>query len=240
MTRSLSIVPFSLLVATAAACGSSGGDQTATFTGKSDLQLERTILAATDGDVVFASLVASSYSSVPDGTASCPKVVTTGNEVDVTGGCTTDDGTKITGSAKLVGVPGLFSGSAAASSFSMTFDQLSVNGADGVLAFDGSIDGNAGTLTSSLEDSVLGIGAHVDMDVTCGSDGQCAVGDSATIDVDGVGAATVTGTWAGDDSSMAVTIKGSETLTLSAGSGCIDYVIGGGASGRFCDGSGSN
>nr|HEX4316978.1 hypothetical protein [Kofleriaceae bacterium] len=228
------------MLASVAACGGSS-NSSATFSGKSDAQLERAIVAATDGDVVFAELVASADASAPPGGDTCPTIATTGNEVDVTGGCTTSDGTKITGSAKLVDVPPLLSGSGAApTTFSMDFDQLASTGSDGVLSFDGTVDGNAGVLTADLDDTLLGIGAHVDMSLSCGSaSGQCTVGDGASIDVDGIGAATVTGSWAGDQSTMAVTVTGAETMTLSAANGCVVYAIDGGASGRFCNNSGS-
>jgi hypothetical protein len=233
------------LTALAAACSGSGTSGTARFADASQMQLARTVFAAVGGDVELAAFTP--FVALGN---SCPVVSTSGNDTDVSGGCTDSNGVAYAGSAQFTDFQALAgSGSGTAT---MTFDHFSATGsaASGTIEgfpidayeYDGTAEMNTTTLsTTGFEATFLGISVTTTMDLTCTTT-TCSFGDGATLDVTGLGSVDVRGTWskAGTSASASMEIDGADTLTLTpGGSNCLSYAISDGGSGQLCDGSGS-
>ena len=95
------------LTAALAACGGGGGSTdirpTLKFADRSDAELARLISAAGGTDMFGAEAQLSQFS---DSTDPCPAAAITGNQVTLTGGCTTTGGVQLGGAATIINPTG--------------------------------------------------------------------------------------------------------------------------------------
>ncbi len=237
----------SLLLSTSFLAGCGADDPAdpeldAVFSSADQLHRERAIGAALGFDFGMAYFIGGAYAGqdVPDG---CPVVVTDGDRTTVTGGCDSDSG-RVDGRIVLDNVPALFTDDEPDPSRPqlLTFDAYVADDDDGRWAIDGTIrfDPAAGTLATDLGVELDGPAATTSLRMT-GEDGEpWTAGDGSWIDVDGIGAAAVSGTWSldSDAPSGRMTLTGAEVLVLdleAAVDGCIPYTIDGAAAGELCD-----
>jgi hypothetical protein len=215
-----------------AACSDSSTGN-AVFTGRTQLQLARTVDAAASADVATAELMAVGYAGKADAPG-CPQVVTSGTRLHVIGGCTIPGGPTISGEAYLTNVPGLLSSNDASQPAKAEFDQLVLANPDGTsIRFDGTVSWTATSTQVALEGDFAGLAARTDATIACTA-GACSYSD-ATIAVDGVGSATVTGTWSTDLTSVALDVRGKDEMTISAANKCLSYAVNGASFGQICN-----
>jgi hypothetical protein len=218
-----------------AACSGSS-QQEAVFAGRSDAQIERAAAAVTGGDVTAATFLAVLYEN---GSGACPSVTRDAQNVaHVQGGCTTSDGKQLAGSVAIDNIPNLTdTGADPTKPGRLDFAQLSITNAGHTMSFDGSIDidpagtSSPGGLTAALDFGLDGVVSHDDFTYHC--DTQCTYDAGSTIDVDGIGEATVTGTFTlTSPQQVMIQLRGADELDLQTSNGCIAYS--GAATGELC------
>jgi hypothetical protein len=229
---------------TFAACGGDGGSSTpseydADFKNAEDNNLARAILAGLGVDSMLAVATVTGYAAFGDAPTgvSCPSFARNGDEVTVTGGCTMDDGTKLEGSLVFSNVKPIFGGGDFDPSkpSTMSFDGFEIQDEGGTFTYDGTITIEpSGKQIVDLTASFDGITAHSKLERTCTAEGACTTAAGAWIDVDGVGAAGVEGTWtlAGQTHAGSMTLRGAQVLDVDLGAAtsnddCIPYAIDG-------------
>lgn len=212
------------------ACGSDTRElgEPARFEAASEEQLMRTMTAAMGFDSLFVSFVAAGYASAPDSTTGCPKIATEGSRRRVTGGCTSSEGERIDGQMILENVPGLFgepidpalTSSLEAIDFAMMSDEGPVR-VDGTMSWQ-----VGGESLASLDVEIGEINVFSGLRFSC-PDNACAHVDSV-VDVEDLGSATVTGTFAysGENPQIAIEVTGADTLSIRNEGQCLSYLVG--------------
>lgn len=236
-------LPATLLLAIAA-CGDSSGGDPATFSSATDLQRQRAIIAASSADAMMGYLIGSFAGAVPP-ESQCPKVAVAGDTITATFDCTDDDGQRIDGKVTATNVPPIFGES---SSYDPTRDavitfagyrQRAATPAE-EMAFDGTIRLRPDrSIVAELDAQLYGIA--VTTDATFRSAGELvSAAEGSSIDVDGLGRATIHGAWSLDDEAPAglMALQGAERLEADfahAVDGCVPLTIDGHAVGALCD-----
>jgi len=238
----------SLLLSTSllTACGTDAEpdpdqDLNAEFSSADELHRARAISTALGFDYGMAYFVGAAYSGLdePDG---CPRIVTDGSVTTVTGGCDGDSG-RFDGRIVLDNVPQLFGGEDANDPTKpqvLTFEAFETEDEDGAWTIDGEIRlADLTQVSAQLALGIDGLNASSDLRMTCEAQ-DCTAGAGSWVDVEGVGTASVSGTWNldSDDPSGKVTLTGAEVLVVdldAAADGCIPYSIDGAAAGELCD-----
>jgi hypothetical protein len=228
MFTRLALSAFALLAACADSPSPAGGD--AVFTGRTQQQLARTVGAAAGVDVLVAEIAAQSYANT---TSLCPQVESVGASLHVSGGCTADDGTTISGDAYLTNVPDVTGGNDPSQPAKAQFQHFVLVDSTGASqTFDGSLSWTATSAQVALATVPDGLGARVDASLACTAS-ACTYA-SASIAVDGIGSATASGSWSLDYSSVALDVRGKDDLTISAAGRCLSYAIDGKTAGQAC------
>jgi hypothetical protein len=211
-----------------AACASDPSSAPAGFEKATDTQLQRTAMSAMSVDAVFVSFLALGYASAPDGAEGCPKIATEGGRRHVTGGCTTSDNQRIDGEVFLENIPGLFDPTSADPSKPQRIEARGLvlsGGEGGAIKVDGTISGDASSMIVDLDFELLGINVHSDTSILCPG-GACEY-EHATIDVGGLGSATVEGTFSFDSSGdIALLVNGADTLSIANEGECLAVAVG--------------
>lgn len=239
----LSYSIFPTLLLSFAACGGDDGGDPAHFAGATELQRQRAVIAGSGVDAAFAFLVGS-FSISPDPEATCPTVVRSGAKTTATFDCTDDSGTRIDGRIIATNVASIFEGGPAADPDSdaiLVFEGFRQHGPTAAedLAFDGSVTIRPDQeLVVALEAELRGI--TVVTDATYASDGTLtSAREGSSIDVAGVGRATIGGAWmTGDDSAGALELAGADVLRAAfsaKANGCVPLTIDGQPAGALCD-----
>ena len=242
----LSLLSSSLL----AACGDDGSDpgepaNTARFADATAEQLGRAMAAAVGGDAMIAQFIAGGYAAFPiDGSGpSCPSIARDGATTIVTGGCDLDDGGRVEGVLRFENVPPIF-GEGEYDPLAVTrivFEDYRAIEADGSeWYFDGEIlDAPSGRLSIDLTADIGTGRAHLDLELYCDDEPSCAAIEDSRIEVDGLGSASVGGTWSlAEPPSGQVMLIGADELILdfdAATAECVPYTIDGEDAGELCD-----
>ncbi len=230
------------------ACGGDDHD-TAKFTGLDNAHLDRALAAMTGGDVGSLYVVGMFISG--GSSTECPTITSSNNVTTVHGGCTTSDGDKLEGSIVATNLPGVFTtnpsydpskpGTVVADGWKATSATGEVQSIDGEVTIKntGGVADNGGTVSGWADSLLDGLAAHTEISWTCDATDLCSIGGDAWFDIDGVGAATLSGTFRMDDPRTgAIDAKGAETLTLDVAAStdeCRTYKINGGAPQQRCD-----
>jgi hypothetical protein len=220
---------------------------TATFASATEAQRTQAVEAANLSDFVLMEVVALDHILVPDlDPGACPRVEIVGTVTTVTGGCTAIDAdlgteTRIEG-AFTVDDPGDYS-----RPLILTFSGFSSSGPDGQISIDGSGSYQEdGALTIESLDATVDRGAgkvHTKIVLTCDGDRLCTPDNRATIDIEGLGTASVEGAWAVSiserDRSGEMLIQGVDRLELdfdgtTDSDGCVPMTVDGAAAGSAC------
>jgi hypothetical protein len=213
-----------------AAC--SGPDhQEAVFAGRTDTQIDRAVVAVTGGDLFMATFMAVIYEHTPAG--QCPSVTQDAQgRAHVQGGCTTSDGTQLTGAAIIDNVPDASGKNADPTRpGTLQFEQLTITQAAGTTSFDGTLELDGNGAIASLDVGFGGIVAHDDFSYHC--DTQCTYDAGSMLDVDGIGTADVSGTFTlTSPQQVMLTLRGADELDLQDRNGCVAYS--GAATGMLC------
>lgn len=241
MTRTL-LASLLLSSSLLGACGDDGGpaEYDARFSGADDQHVVRAIIAGAGVDTFVIVLSAGAYAAMaedPEGAASCPSIEVDGDRVIARGGCTMDDGGRVDGTMTLENVAPLFSGETFAKDPSqpaiVTMDGYRVTDAEGdAWSLDGTLRAEGDErLTLELESEIDGILARISATYVEADDGGTTVEAGAWVDVDGVGAAELSGTWTLDEPPTgSLTLRGAETLVVDfarATDDCVRFAVDG-------------
>jgi hypothetical protein len=211
-----------------AACGS---DDSSTFESATDQQLQRTMMAAMSLDTVLVGFTAAGYASAPEG--GCPNVHIEGDRRTVTGGCTTGEGQEVEGSMTLENVPSLFGGGNDPSKPQlMEASDFRLTDENGPLGIDGKISATASTSNIDIHVDVLDIDVGTVAKYSC-VEGVCTY-EAATLDIEGIGQATLEGSFSFQNNTISLDLEGRDHLQLRSDGECLTYVAGS-RSGKFCN-----
>jgi hypothetical protein len=224
------------LLATAALGGCS--EQRARFADATRPQLARAYWASSGTEMelgVVTALTIAAFAPSNDAT-SCPTVVTKGQDITLSGGCSTKDGARVEGSIAIHDLHGFEQ--MPPQPISIEFDHYVTSSKNENSALDGRVQldpsGISGDLTLDTggisSTSHLTLTCHVDIDSTAGLQlGKCTASPSSEIEISDLGSAGVEGTWSltGPPSGL-VTVRGADVLTFDiahAQMGCVPYTI---------------
>jgi len=229
------------LVLLLAACDPDEPVGTADFTTATDPQKLRAIMAGAGFDSVIAieSVTLLIGAASQPGTT-CPTLVENGEVTTLTGNCGVGQ-SRIDG--RVVVTSHVEQGK---EQTSYELEQLAIiNGSEPPVSFDGTIaaDEAAQTLDIDLDAVVGALGrARSQLSLRCVDDGRCTPDGEARIDVDGLGTATVSGSWRLDDDhpteASAVELHGKNLLRADLAAAdsddCLPITIDGADAGKVC------
>ncbi len=233
----------------AAACG--GDDHsTAKFTGADTAHLDRALAAAAGSDLGSLYVVGAFVAGTTQ--PGCPAFAFADNVTTVTGGgCLTEDGVKLDGKFVITNMQGFFSETPGydpskpsvveAQDWTATAPDGTVESIDGKVTMTntGGQAGNGGVIAGVAEARIDGIDTHTDVSWSCDATDLCSYAEDSWIDVDGIGAATLSGQFRFDEPRTgSIVATGEETLTIDVAAStdeCRAYRIGDGALQMRCE-----
>ena len=238
-------LPTTLLVSFLAACGGDGSSaEPAKFTTASEPQRARALTAAAGADAGLAFFVGAFAAAAPS-ESTCPTVTRQGTTVTAVFDCDSD-GQRIDGRIVAENLGDVFGDGGPAADptkdLVMTFDgyyQHSVNAIEEV-----ELDGRVTLKPDQALDIALDATLHgvaVFTDATLRSDGTLSrASDGSSVEVDGVGRATIHGAWSADSENPAgaLELRGADVLKANfadAANGCVPITIDGNAAGQICE-----
>ena len=235
-SRLASLILSSTLLSIAAlpGCAEQGIEHDAIFANATHAQIGRVYNASSGLDLVIALLIADDMSGRNDATG-CPSFVTTGTVTTVTGGCTTEEGTRLEGSIEIRDLPELDGGfplEGPAPTGSVEFD-LRGTSSDGELgALEGRVEIDLDlSVRGDLTTTLRGIVTTSRLGFAPGSDGTTTVSPGSEMATSEVGGASVEGAWHfGDPPSGRLVLRGADELVFDfAGrtdDNCVPYAAG--------------
>jgi hypothetical protein len=232
----------------AAACG--GDDHsTAKFTGADTAHLDRALQVASGRDLASVWLVGAFVAGANQ--QGCPSIVTVNSVTTVTGGCTNEDGARLDGKFIITNVQGIFSstpsydpskaGTVVAQGWKVTNAGGAVESVDGTVTITntGGVADNGGVVAGSVDTRLDGIDAHTEAAWSCDVSDLCSYTADSWFDIDGVGAATLSGQFRFDDPRTgSIVATGAEILTIDVAAStdeCQAFRIGDGAVQTRCE-----
>ena len=230
------------LLLSLAACGDSTSDP-AKFASATDLQRQRAVVAGSGTEAAFAFLVGS-FATSPDEGSSCPTLSTSGATTTATFNCTDDEGNRIDGRIVATNVGSILGGGLAPDPTRdavLTFDGFHQHGAtaEQALIFDGTITMRPDQkLVISMASTLGGLEAVTDA-TFLSSDGLTTASAGSSVEVEGLGSATISGTWFnGEEPAGTLVLEGADVLRAAYGDkvdGCVPLTVDGQAAGELCD-----
>ncbi len=224
--------------------GPDGGDDSrAVFADASDLELMRALQSAAGGDALNAMTIGSLFSQ-RDEPAGCPVIASEGAVTTVTAGCTDVDGARIEGSLLLDNVPPILSGDPDVDPDGLRHlvaDDFSLVGPEGRMTIDGTaeVEPVHRIAATALRFEVHDLLATSDVEWICDDTELCTASAASTIELDGVGRATVEGARRiGEPRAGTVTLHGADDVTFDIAAStadCVPYHRSNGTSGQACD-----
>ncbi|MBK9035683.1 MAG: hypothetical protein IPL61_31275 [Myxococcales bacterium] len=231
------------------ACTDETDHTSAKFSSADAAHLERALDVAAASDLGQLYVVGAFIAGANE--PGCPSFVTTGNVTTVTGGCTNDDGTRLEGRIIATNVQGIFTtnpsydpskpSTVEAEAWTATDPGAPAESIDGKVTLTnvGGVADNGEVFDGAADAALGGIAAHSEIAFTCDATHLCTHSEDSWVDIDGVGAATLAGTWRlGEPRTGTITATGAETLVLDIGAStdeCRMYRIDGGATQMVCD-----
>jgi hypothetical protein len=230
------------------ACGGTDAPASsdASFASASQVQKERMIIAASGVEGTLAYFAATAAMSTgPDTT--CPRVERTGSDVTVTGGCTDDSGTRLTGSFTGKNVPSLFGGgNDPTRPVELAFDGWSTrltddsSAANDDWAFDGTLTMHPDRRMVADLAVTLG-GMQTRTRATWRPSGELTTADAgSTVELTGFGSAELAGSWrvSNDAPAGAIELHAADVLRVDLAAtvdGCAPMTVDGAPAGQLCD-----
>ena len=219
-----------------AACGGSGGGSTdvkptLVFADRSDAEIARLISAAGGTDMFSAQSRIDSFSA--GNGDPCPAIAASGDTVTITGGCTTQDGIMITGSASAQN-PTSFD-QQVQYDFSKdtvyTFDQLALTQSGFTATYDGivKIEGTFTTYDADLTvtQSPDNVSMRSDLYYHCDAGTKVCTLSGSGLELAGAGGVLASGSVSlqNQTSTARYTLEGKDTLTATITQGCVAWKI---------------
>lgn len=221
-----------------AACGGGGSTDvtpTLVFADRSDTELAALINAAGGAQMFSAQAQVDQFAGSTD---PCPAVSVAGNTVTLTGGCTTQDGVMIAGTATVTNSPSwdqITYNYAAATRYELA--GLTVTQSGFTQSYDGRIDisGSFTVYDADVTSTMLGVSIRSDIHYECDAgDKTCDLSGSG-IELVGTGGALVSGGVDLDANAQHYTLRGADTLTATVSQGCVAYQITGSDRVKVCN-----
>jgi len=220
-------------------CGGGGSTNvkpTLKFADRSDAELAQLISAAGGTDMFMAQAEVDQLAGTSD---PCPAVAASGNTLTLTGGCTTQDGVAIAGSAVLTNpvawdqVTYNYTEATEYQLAAMSFTQSSTT-----MTFDGriTISSNFTVYDADITSDVLGTSLRSDIHYECDASSKTCDLSGSGIELVGVGGALVGGSVnvGGTAQSASYTLRGVDTLKATVTQGCVAYTISGTTRAKTC------
>lgn len=199
--------------------GPAPAPNTGVFAGQDDPHLHRAAFAAVGGDVFYLGFGAALYAG--DASATCPAVTTAGGVTTVTGGCVTDAGAHLAGRLTLTNVEGVAGGPAYDRSKPSIIEAegWQDDGGDGLAAIDGTFTltrtATGESRVARLDSTALGIRAQLDVTYDCAADGMCTIAAGSQLQVDGIGATAMAGSFRFDEPLVgSITLAGTDQMVI--------------------------
>jgi hypothetical protein len=213
-----------------AACGGGGSTNvkpTLKFADRSDAELSQLISAAGGTAMFSAQAQVDQFSSSTD---TCPAVAVDGQTITLTGGCTTQDGVMVAGTATATNSPSwdqITYDYTSGTSYQLTGLALTQSGF--TQSYDGRVDiadnftVYDGDVTSTMLDVTIRSDIHYECDA---GDRTCDLSGSG-IELVGAGGVLVSGSVDLNTNTQHYTLHGADTLTATISAGCVAYQISG-------------
>lgn len=214
------------------ACGAGGSTDiqgTLVFAERSDAEIARIIGAAGGSDMFGAQSQLDQFGDTFEVDA-CPTLAVSGDTVTVTGGCTREDGTMITGSAVVVNPAGWDQLDWEGGDSRYEFQQLTFTTENTTFSYDGFIERRDTFSTWDADLTVASFGVTLRSDLYCHCENpqrpSCDLTNSG-IELVGVGGALASGTVEIDGQSQVsdFTLRGVDRLTVRIAAGCVAWQI---------------
>ena len=227
-----------ILVLVLVGCGGGGSTNvkpTLTFADRSDAELSQLISAAGGTDMFMAQSQVDQFAGSND---PCPAVAVSGNTITLTGGCTSQDGVMVGGSAVLtnpVAWDQITYNYAEPSEYQL--DGMTFTQAGQTTSFDGrvTISSNFTVYDADITSAVLGTSIRSDIHYECDQGSQTCDLSGSGIELVGVGGALVGGSVkVGQSASASYTLRGVDTLKATVTQGCVAYTISDSSSAKTC------
>ena len=213
-----------------------------TFRDASPAQLRHAAAAASGADALTLGLLGAVYSQ-RDEPASCPRVATSGRVTTVTGGCTDEDGKRVDGTLVIDNLRPAFGDDPdidRTAPARLTADELTLATDEGTVRFHGMTisDPTANTLAIALAVTDGGSTRRGDLVVAVDPQDVFTATAGATIEVEGLGQASVEGTWRLEPQLGAFTLRIGESSAIfdvAASTECFHYVLSDGIPRNLCN-----
>jgi hypothetical protein len=223
------------LLAMTACGGPDGAKHDATFVGADRLHIKRTLQAASGLEVTYAGVVGA-LSAIT--ASSCPQVTHDGNRALIkANGCTESNGETFDGTITAENMPDT-STYDATKPMKLTFDGWTMTAKGDIpVVLDGTITATETGYTSELSFTDDNLLTHSALEVSRDASGVITAKDGASVEIDGLGSASVSGTWrvatVKAPSSGKITVTGKDTIVFNLdapdSNGCYSYTINGAA-----------
>jgi hypothetical protein len=220
-----------------AACGGHSTDIQATLrlADRSDAEIARLVNAAGGTDMFGAQAQVESLSSGDD---PCPALAIAGDQLLITGGCTTQDGVQIDGSAT---VTNPFAVDAITYNYQADtvyqLDQLSFTQQGFAQVYDGVVRVADSSTTYEADVTVeqQGIAVRSDLFYQCDRGSLTCSLDGSGLELVGAGGVHVSGSAkVGSPPSASFTLHGADTMTITVSQGCVAWQIAGSDRQQVC------
>jgi len=218
------------VVVALAACGGRATDiqPTLRIADRSDAEIARLIGAAGGGEMFSAQ---SQVDALSLSTDKCPLIAVDGDVVTVTGGCVTNDGVTIAGTATITN-PAVWAQVTYRDGADTLYelDQLAFTQQGATQTYDGSVRITDGLATYVADLTVASGGEELRSDLLyrCDRNNQSCGLDGSGLELVGAGGVQLSGSvQVGAMAHASFTLHGVDTLSVTIGGGCVMWQIGG-------------
>ncbi len=247
MSTRITRLSYSFLTAALLNLAACGGDaEPAKFSTATDLQKQRAVTAGSATDAGLGLLLGMAFTGAPEDSV-CPTISRSGSITTIRGGCATESGDRFEGTITTDNVPGLFGGpeNDPSKPASVAFDGFKIDDQSDDnedLAVEGKVTLNTdGSVTADLSMTLAEILVHSNATWRQNQQtGMVSADEGASIEIDGLGAADIKGSWdqSADAPAGALELHGADVLKADFGAmanGCVPLTVDGAAAGQLCD-----
>lgn len=237
-------IPATILFTVACGDGGTAGEGgTAKFESATEAQRQRAVIAGGGIDGVLTYLNGSFLSLYPDDSA-CPTIAKAGDVITATFNCTMDDGKRVDGRLIATNVPSFLGGgndpTKASSVEAEGYVEHGATPAESV-RLDGLVVVQPDqSMTIALTAQLSGISVVTDATFEAAANEQMTAAAGSSIEVDGLGSASIHGTWSmtSETPSGALELRGADALRADFDrtvDGCTPLTVDGKAAGQICN-----